>query len=137
MFKGIVEAIGRIRDIEEKLLQHGLLVERLEEPVRLSAESFTVTSLDSAERLFQGHLLKTARGTYETVEREFPSGTLFVTTAQPLGNVAAYLLEPESDDGLLTWSFLDRHLARGFRPAPFPVYKLMKPAPMVKTTVKH
>jgi hypothetical protein len=48
--------------------------------------------------------------------------------AQPLANVAAYLLEPESDDGLLVWNFLDRYLVpqwgSGF--FPYPVCKIMK-----------
>ncbi|HEX7120973.1 MAG TPA: hypothetical protein VF178_01295, partial [Gemmatimonadaceae bacterium] len=32
-----------------------------------------------------------------------PAGTWIVRTAQPLGVLAMYLLEPESDDGLVTW----------------------------------
>ena len=36
--------------------------------------------------------------------------------------LAAYLLEPESDDGLNTWNFLDAYLGEG---KVHPVYKLM------------
>jgi hypothetical protein len=32
-----------------------------------------------------------------------PAGTVIVRTAQPLGVLAIYLLEPESDDGLVAW----------------------------------
>jgi hypothetical protein len=35
-------------------------------------------------------------------------GAVIAKTAQPLGNLLIYLLEPESDDGLLTW-FLPRY----------------------------
>ena len=56
------------------------------------------------------------------------AGTIVIRMAQPLANVAAYLLEPESGDGLLTWNFLDRYLVpqwgRGFNP--YPVCKIMK-----------
>ena len=122
-------------DIEEKLLQHGLLVEKLTAPATLDVEAFTVSELESAERLFQGHLLRRAHGEYESVEMEFPAGTLFVTTAQPLGRVAASLLEPESDDGLLAWNFLDRYLTRGWGSVPFPIFKLMSPANFAKVTL--
>ena len=37
-----------------------------------------------------------------------PAGAVVVRTAQPLGSLAAYLLEPESDDGLFVWNFFDR-----------------------------
>jgi len=124
-------------DIEEKLLQHGLLVERLTAPAALEVETFTVSELESAERLFQGHLLRQAHGHYETTVMEFPAGTLFVTTAQPLGRVAATLLEPESNDGLLAWNFFDRYLTRGWGSVPFPIYKLMRPVNFAKTTLQQ
>jgi len=123
-------------DIEEKLLQHGLLVERLSEPVTLNVVAFTPTEVTQEERPFQGHFLRSARGTYAEVDREFPAGTLYVSMAQPLGKVAATLLEPESDDGLVAWNFLDRYLAGSFgRAAPFPIYKLMQPAEFVKVSL--
>ena len=50
--------------------------------------------------------------------RRFPAGTVEVRTAQPLGSLAAYLLEPQAEDGLAAWNFFDRHLAAG---ALFPV----------------
>jgi hypothetical protein len=33
--------------------------------------------------------------------------------SQPLGTLAAYLLEPESDDGLTHWGFFDASLRAG------------------------
>ena len=35
-----------------------------------------------------------------------PAGTYLVRLAQPLGRLAAYLLEPESDDGVVHWNML-------------------------------
>ena len=49
--------------------------------------------------------------------------TILVRTAQPLGLLAACLLEPESDDGLVTWNFLDADLEVG---KVYPIHKLMK-----------
>jgi hypothetical protein len=52
----------------------------------------------------------------------FPAGTVIVRTAQPLGRLVFYLLEPESDDGLGTWNFFDPYITPG---QPHPVHKLM------------
>jgi hypothetical protein len=54
----------------------------------------------------------------------FAAGTLVVPTAQRLGNLAIYLLEPESDDGLARWEFFDPDLRVG---EPFPVHRLPQP----------
>lgn len=52
------------------------------------------------------------------------AGSYLVSTAQPLGVLAVYLLEPESDDGLVTWNVFDRVLAIG---AEAPVLRIMGP----------
>jgi len=121
-----------------KLLQHGIMVERLKEAVTLDVEAFKIKEIKGADRLYQGHRTNTVKGEYAAEKRTFPAGTYFVTTAQPLGNLAAYMLEPESDDGLLVWNYLDKFLASswGGGTGPCPVYKLLKPAHLVKETVR-
>ncbi len=125
-------------EIIHKLLQHGLLVEKLTKPVKLEVESFRIKEIKGAERLYQGHRMNSVKGEYNLEEKEFPVGTLFISTAQPLANVAAYLLEPESDDGLLVWNLFDRYVVPqwGRGALPYPVYKLLKPENFVKERVK-
>lgn len=122
------------QEIISKLRQHGIIVERLTQPARLEVEIFELKELKAAERPFQGHRLNTLKGEYRTENREFPTGTFLVTTAQPLGRLVAYLLEPESDDGLFVWNFFDRYLVPewGRRFEDFPVVKLMKQVPLAK-----
>ena len=60
-----------------------------------------------------------------------PAGTIMVRTAQPLGTLAVYLLEPRSDDGLATWNFFDADLKPG---SDFPVTRLMKTVPISLTS---
>ncbi|MCP4455166.1 MAG: hypothetical protein GY809_27200 [Planctomycetes bacterium] len=117
------------------LKRHGLLVERLKASVELTVESFTPDTLECDGTLFQGHRINRLQGTYETQTRVFPRGTLFVSTAQPLGNLAVYLLEPECDDGLFAWNFFDRYLVRQWQRSllTVPVYKLMQPAHLITT----
>lgn len=121
--------------VKEKLLAHGLLVESLTEEISLEVEVFLPKEFKSADRPFQGHRLNQIKGEYKTETRKFQPGTLLVKTAQPLGYLAAYLLEPESDDGLVVWNFFDRYLVgqwqRGL--SELPVYRLLKPANLPAT----
>ncbi len=124
-------------EAEVKLLQHGILVERLTQARTLSVQGFKVEELKGQQRPYQGHRLNSVTGEYFQEEVEFPAGSLFIPLAQPLANVAAYLLEPESDDGLLVWNFFDRQLAPqwGRAQQAYPVYKLMQPVALIKVRV--
>ena len=119
------------------LMAHGIKLEKLAAGARVAVDQFVITELYGTERLNQGHYTNTVRGTFREDSIDFPPGTMVIRMAQPLANAAAYLLEPESDDGLLTWNFLDRYLepqwGRGFNP--YPVCKLMKNT--ILTTVPY
>ncbi len=123
----------------EKLLQHGITVERLMEACTTNVGSFSVSSVTPSSRPNQGHYTSSIEGDYSTSEREFPAGTYYVSTAQSLGNLASFLLEPESDDGLVVWNYFDRYLATqwGSEPQTYPVFKQMEAANLVKETVDH
>jgi len=127
-----------IPKVQEKLLQHGITVEKLLKPAKLYIEKFLVQEFKSGERAFQGHHLNTVKGEYVREEKEFPAGTLFIGIAQPLANVATYLLEPESDDGFLVWNFFDRYLVPQWSRSvqEYPVYRLLKPANLVKEIIR-
>jgi len=120
----------------QTLKRHGVLVERLKKTTELVVESFTPEILGSGN-LYQGHHINRLEGTYEQQTREFPEGTLFVSTAQPLGHLVVYLLEPECDDGLFAWNFFDRYLTIQWRKQlkTAPVYRVMQPVHLVKTTL--
>lgn len=107
--------------IIEKLRAHGIAVERFPRPLRTEVEVFRVDSLKRSPRPFQQHNEAKLAGPWRRELREFPAGTFRVSTRQPLGRLAFYLLEPESDDGLVTWNFFDDVLAS--LPADFPVYR--------------
>lgn len=111
------------KTIVDKLRQHGIKVEELSAEANLDVETFTVDTMTKATRPFQGHLEAKITGKYSTGKTSFPTGTILVRTAQPLGRLAFYLLEPESEDGLVTWNFFDSYLGTGKR---HPVSKLMQ-----------
>jgi len=114
-------------EILDLLRTHGIKIERLEKDTNLEVERFNVSSFESRNMPFQGHHLTNIDGDFETIAQTFPKGTYLVYTAQPLGNLAACLLEPQSTDGLVTWNFFDRYLVKQWYPDfnPYPIYKLM------------
>jgi hypothetical protein len=115
------EVIGLLRT-------HGIKLEKLEKDTRIVVEKFNIMELKGESNLNQGHYTNTIKGNFVQDTIEFQTGTVVVKTAQPLANVAAYLLEPQSNDGLMTWNFLDRYLVPqwGLGYNPYPVYKVMK-----------
>ncbi len=115
-------------EVTNLLELHGIRIEKLSENTKIEVECFEITGLKGAERLNQGHYTNTVKGKYTLKKMEFPAGTIVVRTAQPLANVASYLLEPESNDGLLLWNFFDKYLVpqwgSGFNN--YPVYRVLK-----------
>jgi len=99
--------------IVDKLRQHGIAVEELTASLTTEVTSFVVDTVARAQRPFQGHHEVTLKGEYVTDRQSLPAGTIVVRLAQPLGRLAAYLLEPESDDGLVAWNFFDAWLESG------------------------
>jgi dipeptidyl-peptidase-4 len=110
------------------LMKHGINVEKLTNVTTLEVEKFKITELKPADRLNQGHYTNTVKGVMQKDTVEFLPGNYVVRMAQPLANVAAYMLEPQTDDALILWNFFDRYLVpqwgRGFYA--YPVYRLMK-----------
>jgi len=88
-------------------------------------ENFTITNVHKNPVIFQRHHEVKLAGQFKTETVTFPEGSRLVRTDQPLGTLAAYLLEPESDDGLVTWNFLDAYLAPG---QVYPISKLTQDA---------
>jgi len=111
----------------ELLKTHGIILEKLTSGTKIKAEKFVITEIKGAPRLNQGHYTNAIKGSFITEEVDFPAGSIIVRTAQPLANVAAYLLEPQSNDGLVIWNFLDRYLVPqwGSGYNQYPVYKIL------------
>jgi hypothetical protein len=109
--------------IVDKIRQHGITVEELTSPLTTEVSSFVVEAVTKSPKPFQGHNEVKLKGRYVTEKATLPAGTRIVRLAQPLGLLAAYLLEPESDDGLTDWNFMDPWLEVG---KPAPVRKIMR-----------
>ena len=119
--------------IVEKLLQHGITVEELTSELIVQVDSFKIETVEKSKRPFQGHNETKMTGKFSQEKVTFPVGTILVRTAQPLGRLVFYLLEPESDDGLVDWNFFDSYLETG---KTFPVYKLMQQENIASRIIK-
>jgi hypothetical protein len=119
-----------VPDIEvlENLKKHGIVVETLGEKQSLEVEGFRIDDLKAEPRLNQGHYTNMVKGEFVKETKDFTAGTYIVKTNQKLGNLAAYLLEPQSDDGFLLWNYFDNYLVPQWGEGyyPYPVYKLLE-----------
>jgi hypothetical protein len=108
--------------VVDKIRQHGIRVEELTASLDAEVTSFVVDAINKSQKPFQGHNEVKLKGSYTAEKTKLAPGTRVVRLAQPLGILAAYLLEPESDDGLTNWNFTDQWLEVG---KPAPVRKIM------------
>jgi hypothetical protein len=101
------------------LRAHGVALQRLTRDWTGDAGPQWVTdSATIAPRPFQGRRESTLHGRWVPgPPLTLAAGTVIVPVAQPLGVVAMYLLEPESDDGVVNWDVGGRSSAPGTVPA--------------------
>jgi dipeptidyl-peptidase-4 len=115
------------QNVVDLLKIQGIRLEKMTVESELEVERFEISALECSSRLNQGHYTNTIKGRFIREIIGFPTGTLVIRTSQPLANLAAYLLEPQSDDGLLTWNYFDRYLVPqwGAGYYNYPVYKVI------------
>jgi zinc carboxypeptidase len=113
---------GRYAAAIDRLRWHGVAVQRVAAAAQIDVERFVIASVSKAEREFQGHHEARVTGKYTVAKLSAQEGALFIPAAQPLARLAFYLLEPESDDGLVTWNFMDAGLVAGDT---YPIYRVV------------
>ena len=112
----------RLRLVVDLLRRQGVEVDSLIQPWRGPAQAFAVDSL-TVDPLFEGHRTVQAEGRWigEAGDTAIAAGWYLVATTQPLGVLAAYLLEPASEDGVVTWNLLDREIQPR---SPYPILRM-------------
>jgi len=121
----------RLASVVELLRRQGIAVERLRDPVPEPLEVFVVDSVGRGPA-FEGHHPVRIEGRWAEERRTHTEPSWYrVSTAQPLGLLAAYLLEPASEDGVVTWNLLDAELSPG---RPYPILRSPRPAAAANAT---
>jgi len=107
---------------EAILTQHGIEFSRLEKDITIAAADFqwfNAIIRRTPATYYEGRLMGSPAGgqtagqvgnwvgqwTHPAEAQLIPAGTYVVSTAQPMGNLAALMLEPGCMDGLMTWEY--------------------------------
>jgi hypothetical protein len=123
----------RLHEVVGLLRRQGVVVELLPQPWRAAANLFRIDSV-AVQPLFEGHRTAQVEGRWmnEPIDTALAVGWYLLHTDQPLGVLASYLLEPASEDGVVTWNLLDRELQPG---AAYPILRLPGSARVPATAV--
>jgi hypothetical protein len=91
------------------LLEHDITVKQLTEPAELEVEAYYATEI-THDQYFQAHYLKSVTGEARTETVSLPAGSFFIPSGQPMSNFISYIMEPVTNDNLVTWGYLDNVL---------------------------
>jgi dipeptidyl-peptidase-4 len=123
-----------LEDAVATLKRHGIDVQELREDIELDLELYRVEEVGKqASRGWDHQDVVELRVSARQEARRVPAGTLLVKTAQPLGNLAVYLLEPRSEDGLAAWKLMGGAVKVG---SDFPVLRLLQQVPITTTAAE-
>jgi len=91
------------------LLDHDIAVYRFRDSTQLDAEIYNATAVKRDE-YFQGHYLKSVEVEKESAKLDVSEGWFWIPTEQSRANLISYMMEPETDDNLITWGWTDHVL---------------------------
>jgi hypothetical protein len=106
----------------DRLRWHGLRIQRVTAPTEIAVQRFLIEAYTRAPKPFQNRFEARLTGKHEAAKLSAEEGSLFIPASQPLARLAFYLLEPESDDGLVTWNLIEAGLSPG---ATYPIYRVI------------
>lgn len=116
---------SRLSAAVERLRLHGVQIKEVGAGAQLGVERFSITDMTKAPKSFQGHQEARLKGTFARAQLTVQPGSLYIPASQPLARLAFYLLEPESDDGLVTWNIIEDGVEPG---QTYPIYRVINDA---------
>ncbi len=129
---------AKLTGVVDALLDHEISVIRLDDKLKAEVDALYATEV-TQRRPYQGHQLRRVVTEARREEKKYKAGAFFVPMAQPKSNLIGYLLEPDTNDSLATWNYLDDYLRvtrRRARPQAVPIARVMQPIPIVGTVVE-
>ena len=113
--------------LAEKLRTHNVKVEVLEQPVTATGEEFIIEEVGTLPpSRMMGPMVKLEGQYPKATGKTFPAGTFPIDMAQPLANLAFYLLEPQAADGFVGWGVLDDYFKSVSTGDAYPAFKYYK-----------
>lgn len=97
-------------EVIERLKRHGIQMEILKQPREVTVAMYRISDVkfqnDQGKPMpFEGHIQVTGNTTIEMRKQLFGEGSAYISTDQPLGDLAMILLEPKSPDSYFSWGF--------------------------------
>jgi dipeptidyl-peptidase-4 len=121
---------AELKNVADKLTEHGIMVKTLDKKIKVEGEEFIINKFTQNQREgYGGHKVVSLEGSFKPSKKSIPAGSYYVDLAQPLAWLAFYLLEPQSDDGLVYWNYFDEYLLKQG------VDKGNVPYPVLKTNI--
>ena len=117
----------RLTTAIERLRWHGIQIQEITGDAQLAVERFSISDMTKAPKPFQGHQETRLKGTYDKAQLTVGAGSLYIPANQPLARLAFYLIEPESDDGLVTWNYIEEGIGPG---QTYPIYRVTSTPPL-------
>lgn len=100
-------------DIIERLRIHGVAMETLDAPRTVAVEMLRLNDPRIGTRANEGHVPVTVTSvTPQSRDWTFPTGSVRVSTDQPLGDIVVLLLEPQSSESFFAWGMFPEVLSR-------------------------
>ncbi|TVP75999.1 MAG: hypothetical protein EA352_06775 [Gemmatimonadales bacterium] len=128
---------GRLDDVAAFLRRHGIQVEQLREETTVPVERFRIEEISWASQPYQNHLLASVDVELVPDEMTFPEGTYMVRLRQHAGRLIPQFLEPDGEDSVLRWNFLDHSIPRqGGENAFVPIYRMQAPPAAAMNVVR-
>ena len=99
-------------DVIERLKLHGIKMAITTESREVVVEMYRVSNYKFEDdnhvvQPFEGRMQVNAATKSETRKQLFPAGSVYISTDQPLGDLAIVLLEPRSKDSFFSWGFFN------------------------------
>lgn len=97
-------------DVIERLKIHGIKMEVLTESREVAVEMYRLEDAkfenENHQSLpYEGHMQVNGTTKTEVRKETFSAGSVYISTDQPLGDLAMILLEPKSKDSFFSWGF--------------------------------
>ncbi|MEO5893478.1 MAG: M14 family metallopeptidase [Ferruginibacter sp.] len=97
-------------EVIRRLQLHGIKMEIIKQPREVIVEMYRIPDAkfqDASGKTvpFEGHLQVKGTAQAETHKQWYAAGSAYITTDQPLGELAMLLLEPNSPDSYFQWGF--------------------------------
>ena len=99
-------------EIIKKLQQHGIEMELISEPRTVDVEMYRIVNPQLADKSFEGRVRISGDFEAEPHQETYYPGAAYVSTDQPLGDLAVILLEPGHPDSFFQWGYFLEILER-------------------------